>query len=860
MRAALPDARIGRLGDSGKDDPDDLRRARRDPPLGGGLQAGPARRRAAGCSSPTSVTASAAGCCAGRCSPQYEERLGLTATLERSDDAVTELLLPFFGGICYRYGFEQAIADGVCARPRVAFVGVPLSDDERAEYVAIEQRLVSARQHLRSVRDMPLEPFGDFLAAVAHLAERDAGADGRAARDYLDAFSKRRQIVAQSTGKYELLGSLAPAIKDADGALVFTETVRAANHAINRLDPLVSIDLITGSTARGQRREILDDLRVRTLDAVAAPRVLDEGIDVPDANLGVVMSASRTRRQMIQRMGRILRRKRSRRRRALRDHVRQGHAGGSRATASNATASSTRSSASPKATGVFDSARLRRARRVPRRAGPGGRSRTRARRARAWCRRPERRRRGRVRAAGLHEPSRHGRRADRGTRSDSSRNCRSRPTPHRGISSSSSRTSRPSPSRRSRPSGCRPVRWRSRSRASATAWRISCTGCGEASPLVQFRWQVLDQTVALPLRLMRGRRPRGAATGATVLSAMLAAVAAGACSSHSSDSASRDGPSTTTAPAVSVPAPVPGAPVIIDTDLSRWWDDATALGLANVLQQQGAVNVLGIVSDVRNPVAVAAIDAIDTAYGHADIPLGAVAHSDADTAPHGYSDVLARRLPHAVRNSDAVPEAVALYRRLLARQPDHSVTIVSLGAYTNLAGLIASPRGRSLVTEKVKRLVIMDGLFPGGVGAVTNQKLDLAAARAVVAGRTGAPPWPTPIAWVDGLDGIATKVGDTLCTRAPADNPMRIVYADLFKCGPVGDGDWDAPALLFAVADTPRAFSVLGRGGAAVINAQGGLSWQVTSPRRHDVYVHVENQQLLNQRIERLLPLGGNGP
>jgi ERCC3/RAD25/XPB C-terminal helicase len=44
---------------------------------------------------------------------------------------------------------------------------------------------------------------------------------------------------------------------------------------------------------------------------VAAPRVLDEGIDVPDANLGIVMSASRTRRQMIQRMGRILRRKRA---------------------------------------------------------------------------------------------------------------------------------------------------------------------------------------------------------------------------------------------------------------------------------------------------------------------------------------------------------------------------------------------------------------------------------------------------------------------------------------------------------------------------------------------------------------------
>jgi hypothetical protein len=299
--------------------------------------------------------------------------------------------------------------------------------------------------------------------------------------------------------------------------------------------------------------------------------------------------------------------------------------------------------------------------------------------------------------------------------------------------------------------------------------------------------------------------------------------------------------------------------VIIDTDLSRWWDDATAIGIANVLQQQGTVNVLGIVSDIRNPVAVAAIDAIDTAYGHADIPLGAVAHSDADSAPHGFSDAVARRLPHSVRNSDDVPEAVALYGQLLAKQPDHSVTVVSLGGYTNLAGLIASPTGRELVTAKVKRLVIMDGLFPGGLGPVTNQKLDLAAARVVVAGGTATAPWPTPIAWVDGLGGIATRVGGTLCAKTPADNPMRIVYEDLFKCGPVRDGDWDAPTLLFAIGDIPRAFSVLGRGGAAVINAQGGLSWQATSPRRHDFYVHVADQPALNERIERLLTLDARG-
>ncbi|MDY7104018.1 MAG: DEAD/DEAH box helicase [Actinomycetota bacterium] len=306
--AALPDARIGRLGDSGRDQPascDVLVATRhsaashRPAPPGEGpglLVADECHGLGGGVLRRALLTS-------------YGERLGLTATLERSDDAVTDLLLPYFGGICHRYGFEEAIADGVCARPRVAFVGVRLAEEERKEYVATEQRLVDARHHLRGVPGMPLTPFGDFIAAVSHLAEHDGGADGRAARDYLDVFSARRQIVAQSSAKYELLGQLAPAIRDAEGALLFTETVRGANHAVNRLDPFVDIEPITGSTARRERKEILGDLRGRRLDAIAAPRVLDEGIDVPDADLGVVISASRTRRQMIQRMGRILRRK-----------------------------------------------------------------------------------------------------------------------------------------------------------------------------------------------------------------------------------------------------------------------------------------------------------------------------------------------------------------------------------------------------------------------------------------------------------------------------------------------------------------------------------------------------------------------
>jgi hypothetical protein len=296
--------------------------------------------------------------------------------------------------------------------------------------------------------------------------------------------------------------------------------------------------------------------------------------------------------------------------------------------------------------------------------------------------------------------------------------------------------------------------------------------------------------------------------------------------------------------------------VVIDTDLSLWWDDATAIGMANVLEQQGALRVLGILSDIRNPEAVPAIDAIDTAYGHPTIPLGAVAHTNANTAPHGYSDDLVRALPHSIHSINGVPGAVQLFRTLLANQPDHSVTIVAIGAYTNLAGLLRSKpgqgsslNGRALVAQKVKRLVIEDGLFPLGAPPLTNQKLDPASAREVVSGTN----WPTPIAWVDGYTGIETKVGGGLCTSVPPTNPMRIVYESRFGCGPPGDGDWDGPTLLYAVGGTQRMFSELGRGGAAFVNDQGGLTWRTDPARPHDVYVHVANQQALNKRIDALL-------
>jgi len=297
----------------------------------------------------------------------------------------------------------------------------------------------------------------------------------------------------------------------------------------------------------------------------------------------------------------------------------------------------------------------------------------------------------------------------------------------------------------------------------------------------------------------------------------------------------------------STPQPVPV--LIIDTDLGWWWDDATAIGLANVLRNQGLVDVAAITANVAVPATVAAIDAIDTAYGNADIPIGAL-RGDATEPVAPIVAALCDRLPHTVRSAADVPDAVEVLRRALRDRPDDSVTIVGIGAYTNLARLLQ--HDRDLVAAKVDRLVVMDGLFPAGGTALTNQELDADAAAIVV----GEPGWPTPIAWVDGFVGIDTRVGSSLAEAVGPSHPMRIAYEALFGNGPPTDGNWDAPAVLYAAFGAGSWFTELGRGGAARLNEAGGLVWRVDDPYRHDdCYVHLADgaQDALNARIDELL-------
>ncbi|MCH5642272.1 DEAD/DEAH box helicase [Gordonia sp. ABSL49_1] len=240
----------------------------------------------------------------------FERRLGLTATFERSDDGIERVLAPFFEHTIVGCTYQRGYADGILAPVNVAMVPVPFTPRERAQYDNLDVIARSERGVLINEFSCRAEPFGAYLRDVQLLAG-DANGDPqsvRSARRYLKAFADRRELLASLRGKEEALAEIAGGLERSGRALVFAETKAAAASASETLLAQgVAAAPYTSDLNRADRIALLKTFKEGSITTLAAPRVLDEGIDVPEADVGIVLAASRTRRQMIQRMGRVIR-------------------------------------------------------------------------------------------------------------------------------------------------------------------------------------------------------------------------------------------------------------------------------------------------------------------------------------------------------------------------------------------------------------------------------------------------------------------------------------------------------------------------------------------------------------------------
>jgi len=217
-------------------------------------------------------------------------RLGLTATPEREDGLHVDL--PYLvGPVVYRAS-PREFAGRWLADFDVKRVYVDMSEEEKGEYRALIGRY---RRYLeqRGIRFRGPEGFERLIA----LSVRDPGA-----REALVAWHRARRIALHASTKLDVLKGILERHRG-DKVIIFTEH----SDVVRRISAGLLIPEITYRTTEEERRRVLEMFRRGEVRALVTSKVLEEGVDVPDANVAIILSGTGSRREFIQRLGRILR-------------------------------------------------------------------------------------------------------------------------------------------------------------------------------------------------------------------------------------------------------------------------------------------------------------------------------------------------------------------------------------------------------------------------------------------------------------------------------------------------------------------------------------------------------------------------
>ncbi|MGN8219700.1 DEAD/DEAH box helicase family protein (plasmid) [Halococcus morrhuae DSM 1307] len=219
-------------------------------------------------------------------------RLGLTATYERADDA-HELLedTGLIGPVVYEEEVDE-LAGEYLSEYETIHMQVELTDDERSQY---DEEYGIYREYV-DTHDFDLwkaEGYQEFLAHTSY------DSDGRRA---LIAKQRAEELARTAVKKLDTLDTLLKRHHD-DRTIIFT----ANNDFAYEISHEFIVPCITHQTKTDERTEILERFRTGEYSILATSQVLDEGIDVPAANVGIILSGSASKRQYAQRLGRILR-------------------------------------------------------------------------------------------------------------------------------------------------------------------------------------------------------------------------------------------------------------------------------------------------------------------------------------------------------------------------------------------------------------------------------------------------------------------------------------------------------------------------------------------------------------------------
>ena len=236
--------------------------------------------------------------------------------------------------------------------------------------------------------------------------------------------------------------------------------------------------------------------------------------------------------------------------------------------------------------------------------------------------------------------------------------------------------------------------------------------------------------------------------------------------------------------------------VILDTDIGNSLDDLLALDILHHYCRQGRIDLLAVMVNHDVPLAPQAADVFNTWYGAGQTPTGMV--TDGVKESHIWEDYApllcnCESYVRTISDYSTLPDAVALYRKILAKSEDKSVTILSIGFLTNISRLLesgpdeySSLNGTDLVKKKVRSVVAMCG---SQNEVEYNVSYDIPSARTVFA------KIPVAMSIVPGETTMSVLSEDIFEHTGWADlHPVALAYtthdkADMNMC-------WDAIAAL----------------------------------------------------------------
>jgi superfamily II DNA or RNA helicase len=217
-------------------------------------------------------------------------RLGLTATPERADgkDSALDALV---GPIAYRREIIEMSGEYL-AEYETERIAVELAPDERAEYES-ERGVYLAFLRAQGIRMADPNGWREFIMRASR------GEQGRRA---LAGYRRQRELALAAPAKLQYVAHLLH-VHRRDRAILFTQD----NATAYRISQELLVPAITHQTKVTERSEILARLNAGTYSAVVTSKVLNEGVDVPSANVAIVVSGSGSVREHVQRLGRVLR-------------------------------------------------------------------------------------------------------------------------------------------------------------------------------------------------------------------------------------------------------------------------------------------------------------------------------------------------------------------------------------------------------------------------------------------------------------------------------------------------------------------------------------------------------------------------